>query len=285
MFGLSFGINKTKQSSSTDISKNETTNQTQNDTKSTSGTTATSGTSATSSAQQTATNQAGTSAQQTTGQQATTSTTTQFDDSVLSGLNSAVGQILSAIPAAPMKMDGGFDHAAFVSGGLDAATSQVQTGLDAALNGIYDNVGGRDDQNSMATLLANRARGDAASNLAGVRASLEQTAQGIDESRFGANLSGVKASQDFLTNILSQLKGGQATTKGAATTSEATSGATTNTGTQASTGSENTATSSTTTQQLLEALTSLLSGVTNTTGTEKTKGSSLSIGGGASASF
>lgn len=285
MFGLSFGINKSNSKSSTNVNKTETVNQQQNDTKTTSGTTTAAGTSNTTSASNTATNQAGTSNLATTGSQNTTSTTKQFDDSVLSGLNSAVGQILGAIPTAPQQLGGSFDHAAFVQGGLDAATSRVNSDLDTSLNGVFDTIGGRDDQNSMATLLANRARGDAAANLAGVRSSLEQTAQGIDESRFGANLSGVKTSQDFLTNVLAQLKGGSATTTGAATTAENQTGATTNAGTSATTGSENTATANVTNQQLVEALNSLLSGTTNTVGTETTKAKGTNIGGGAGLSI
>src|SRR5574338_222040 len=178
-FGISFGANKSKSSQTTNVNKTEDVNQTESGTKSSTGTTSTTGSSATTSGSTTNTSQTGTSAQQTTGSQQSTSTTTQFDDAVLGGLNSAVAALLGNIPMETQQLEGSFDHGAFVQSGLDAANSKIQTDLDASLNSVFDAIGGRDDSNSMATLLANRARSDAGAALSGAYANLEAQAQGI----------------------------------------------------------------------------------------------------------
>jgi len=285
MFGLSFGANKTKQSSTTDINKTETTNQTETGTKTSTGTTTNTGTSATTGTSNTSTSQAGTSTQQSTGSQQSTSTTSQFSDAVLGGLNSAVSSLLGAIPTTTQQLGGSFNHDEFIQEGMDAASSKVQSDLDASLNSIFDSIGGRDDSNSMATLLATRARSDAGAALAGTRGSLEAQAQDIEKNRFLANLQGIGQNQSFLENILAALKGGQSTTTGAVQTAENTTGATTNTGTSATQEAQNTATSSTQIQNLIEALNNVLSGTVNTTGTESTKSKGSTIGGGASLSL
>lgn len=211
-FGISFGSNKTKGSSTTNVNKTEDTNQTQSGTQLSTGVSSQTGQSATTSTQtQTgATTQTGT----TTGSQTQQQSSTQFGEPVLAGLESTVQALLGNLPSTPSQLNDTFDKDQFVAGGVSAAQSQIQMDLEASLNSMFDQFGGRDDSNSMATLLANRARGDAAAQLAGVRSNLEAQGQGIERDRFLANLQGVGQQQGFLAQILDALKGGRATATG-----------------------------------------------------------------------
>jgi hypothetical protein len=275
-FGLSFGSNKSKGSSVTDVNKTETTDQTQTGTTATTGSQSTTGSSSTQSTQ-TGT-QSGSSTQATTGSQNTTQASTQFSEPVLGGLESTVQALLGNLPSSPQQLGGSFNHDQFVSGGVNAAQSQIQGDLEASLNSIFDTVGGRDDSNSMATLLANRARGDAAAQVQGVRSQLEGQAQGIEKDRFLANLQGVGQQQGFLAQVLDALKGGRAQSTGATTTAENTTG--TNQQSNTVTGSENTQTAQDTLTNTLQQLLQTLQGTTNTTGTESTKTKGTQTGGG-----
>jgi hypothetical protein len=283
-FGLSFGSNSQKGSSTTNVNKTESVNQTESGTKASTGVTSSTGTSSSQSGSTGSTSQTGTSAQQTTGSQQTSQTTTQFSDSVLGGLESAVGQLLGAIPTAPAQMQGDFDSDAFVKSGMDAASSRITGDLEASLNSMFDQFGGRDDSNSMAMLLANRARGDAGAALSGAYANLEAQAQGIERDRFLANLQGTGQAQGFLGSVLDALKGGRASTTGSTQTSEATTGTSSQQGTSSQTGYENTQTSQQQIQALIEALNNTLAGTTNVVGTEstKTKGKTTGFGAGLS---
>jgi hypothetical protein len=275
-FGISFGKNKSKGSSVTNVNKTETGVEATSGTKATTGTTTQTGT--TTSQQQGTTSQTGTTTGTTTGSQTTQGTTQQFSDTTLAGLESAVGQLLGNIPTAPQQLEDNFDREAFIQGGVDAATSRVQGDLEASLNSMFDQFGGRDDSNSMAALLANRARGDAAANLAGVRASLIGQAEGIERENFMSNLAGTGQVQELLAQVLGNLKGGRATTTGATQTAEQTAGTQTQTGTSQQTGSEQTA--QTTVQNLLELLNSITAGTQQTVGTESTKTKGKTSGGG-----
>lgn len=275
-FGISFGANKSSGKSTTDVNKTETTNQTETGTKATTGTVTNTG--ATQTQQQTQQSQVGSTSGETSGSQTTQSTSQQFSDSVLGGLESAVGQLLGAIPTTPAAMSGTFDHDAFVKSGMDAASSQVRDQLETSLNSMFDQFGGRDDSNSMAMLLANRARGDAGSAMAGAYSNLEAQAQGIDRERFLANLQGTGQSQQFLAQVLDSLKGGRATQSAATQTAEATTGETRQAGSSATSGSETTQSQQVT--DLVEALSQILAGTTSTAGTEHTSTSGKNMGGG-----
>jgi hypothetical protein len=180
-FGLSFGGSKTK--SSTAINKTETGTQAEDSTKSTSGTTTTSG-ATTSTGSST-----GTQTGSTTG---SPQTSQQFSDSVLAGLESTLAGLFGAMPSADkLSYDAGFNPDEFIASGMEAARGQVQTAQDESLNGIFDNIGGRDDSNSMAALLANRVRSDSGAALAGARGQLTSQAQEIQRNNFQANLAGI----------------------------------------------------------------------------------------------
>lgn len=276
-FGLSFGAKKGKTSGTTTIDKLVDTNQTETGTKATSGTTTTTGTSNTTG---TSTGQT-TSQQDTTGSQTNQQTSQLFSQGILSGLEGIVQGLFGNASQTPMSLGSNFDKNAFIEGGYAAAENRTLDDTNIALNSLYDRVGGRDDSNSMVTLLANRARGDAAAQLAGVRANLTGQAEGIARENFGADLAGQGQFQQFLNQTLAALKGGTASTQGAIQTAESSTGS----GTTAQQTAEQTQQSQTQVQQLLELLQNQLAGTEHTTGTEKTKGKETQMGGGFSLGF
>lgn len=280
-FGLSFGAKKEKGSSSTDIFKSEATTQSETGTKATSGTTTTTGTSTTSGSQTGQTT--GATTNESVGSQTNQQQSTLFSEGILSGLEGIIGDLFGSQARTPMSLGSDFDKQAFIDQGYAAAESRATDDTNIALNSIYDRLGGRDDNNSMATLLANRARGDAAAQLAGVRANLTGQAEGIARENFGADLAGQANSQGFLGNLLTALKGGTANTSGAIQTAESQAG--TSTGTTAQQTTETTNQSQTQVQQLLELLSSQLAGTSVMVGSEDTKTKGKQFGGGFSLGF
>lgn len=277
-FGISGGFSKTK--STTKVNKTETTNQAEDSTKASSGVTSTSGTSATQSSQQGS--QTGQTTGSTTGNQSSTQTGQQYSDAILGQLEGVVGTLFNQMPSGEdLKYTSGFNATDYVNSGMEAAQSQIQSQVDESLNGMFDNIGGRDDSNSMAALLAGRVRGEAAANLAGTRAQLGAQAEDINRKNFEANLAGASAQQGFIGSVLQALKGGVSTQTGNVATTENTAGTSAQQTSQ--TASENTQTQQTQIQQLIEQLNSIMSGTSHVVGTEKTKGSQ--IGGGASLSL
>lgn len=281
MFGLSFGAKKSKGSGSTSVDKTVDTTQTETGAKASTGVTTSTGSSTTTGTQtgQTTNN----TTQASTGSQTNQQQSTLFSQNILSGLEGIVQNLFGSAATNPMALNSDFDKQAFVDQGYQAAESRATDDTNIALNSMFDRIGGRDDQNSMATLLANRARADTAASLAGTRANLTQTAEGIARENFGADLAGQGQSQGFLNNLLGVLKGGTANTSGGIQTSENTVG--TQAGTSAMQTAENTQTQQTQVQQLLELLSNQLSGTEHTVGTEKTKTKGLEFGGGFSAGF
>lgn len=273
-FGISFGSKKEKGTSLTNVNKTETQDQTQTGIQTTQGATSTTGQSSTSTTG--ATTQTGATTGSTTGQQTTQQQATQFSEPVLSSLESTVQSLLGTLPGSPSQLDNNFNHEAFVQGGTEAAASKIQTDLESSLNSIFDQFGGRDDQNSMATLLANRGRSDAAASIAGVRSQLEGQAQEIERNRFLANLQGVGQQEGFLTQVLDALKGGRAATTGTTQTAEQTAGTSQQAGTTA--GTETTQMSQQQLTQQIQALLQQLQGTTTTVGTEATKSTGKSGG-------
>lgn len=277
MFGISFGAKKSKGSGSTAVDKTTTTNQAETGSKSTSGTTTTTGTTTGTQTGQTS----GITTDTSVGSQTNQQQSTLFSDQILSGLEGIIGDLFGSQSRTPMSLDSDFDKSEFVEGGYRAAESRATDDTNIALNAMYDRIGGRDDENSMATLLANRARSDTAANLAGVRSNLVGQAEGIARENFGADLAGQANSQGFLGNLLEALKGGSASTTGAIQTSQSSVGTSQGTSAQQTSQTQ----SQTQVSTLLELLASVLSGTDHTVGTEKTKSKNLDIGGGVSASF
>lgn len=280
-FGLSFGAKHQSGKSSTSINKTTDTTQAETGAKATSGVTSTSGTSATTGTQTGQTT--GTTTNESTGSQTNQQQSTLFSQQILGGLEGIIGDLFGAQSRTPMQLASDFDKQEFIDSGYAAAENRATEDTNTALNSIYDRLGGRDDNNSMATLLANRARTDTAAQLAGVRANLTGQAEGIARENFGADLAGQGQSQGFLSNLLAQLKGGTANTTGAIQTQESQAG--TSTGTSATQTAEQTTQQQTQVQQLLELLQNQLAGTEHVVGKEKTKTSGTEFGGGFSLGF
>lgn len=275
-FGLSFGAKKSKGKSTTAIDKLVDSTQIETGAKSTTGTTTTSGVSTTTGNQTGQTS--GATTNNSVGSQTNQQQSTLFSSGILQGLEGIIGSLFGSQATTPMQLNSNFDKSEFVEGGYRAAESRATDDLETGLNGMIDRIGARDDQNSMAMLLANRARNDTAANLAGVRSNLIGQAEGIARENFGADLAGQANSQGFLGNLLEALKGGSASTTGAIQTSESSTG--TSLGTSANQTSENTNQSQTQIQDLLELLANAMSGREHTTGTETTKSKGTDMGGG-----
>lgn len=282
MFGFSFGAKKQSSKTNTTLTKDETTNQATDSFKLGDSTTTTAqqgtGTSATQQSSQAATTNVGTQAQETKSQ--------QYSDETLAGLENKVSSLFGSnnlsntVNTSIDRLDD-FDAGRFVSDSVAAAASKEQSGLDELLGGLSDNIGSGLGNNSMATLLASRAQGDAAARVQGVRANAEQAAQGILRDNASVSVGAAGAESGFLANLLSALKGGVSATTGTGTTTEA--------GTQAGTTSGTTQTaeqqSSVSNTQLMEALSQLLTGKTSTVATEDSTTKGKSMGGGFSLSI
>lgn len=281
-FGLSFGTKKQTTDSTSNINKTENTNQQQTGTNTSSGTsTSNSNSSGTSSTvgQQT-TSQTG--SQQTTGTQTGTTkqTTSAFSDSTLSAIEKAVGDLFGKVGGgAPISA---FNKEGFIADGVGAATRDILSGLDSNVNQLTTNLGGTSGSNSMAALLENRMRGDAAAEVQGVRTNLTAQAEQIARDNILAQTQVAGQDQGFLGNLLAALKGGQVTTTGTESSTTAQNQTNQTSGTQ--TNSEQTQQQQTQqqvqTQQLIEMMEQLLKGTTNTVGTETTKGTTKQSGGG-----
>lgn len=296
-FGLSFGSNKTKSTTTSTLTKDETTNQTQTGTQSTTGTTTTSGTQSQSgtSTGTSSTNQTGTSNTSGTSQQQTTQTQTSFGQKVLGGLEDAVTSLLSKVTgpdASPLVnqgvgMLGDFDPESFVERTLASAQAQQGSKLDEILGGIFSRVGGTEKTNSAATLLANRARGEAAANLAGIGAQAQAQANEIVRQNVATGLAQQDSQNNLLVQLGNILKGGSTSTSGASSTQTAEQQQTAQSGaTNTSESNQSNTTSNQTQQQsILEAIQQILNGTTSTTGTENSTTIGKKSGGGLSLSI
>lgn len=281
-FGFSFGKNKETTNNKAVVDKTELTNQTQNSdrnsTTNSSGTVNTSGVTNTSGTQveqsRTANQSTGLTAAEQTGSQQL------FGDQVLGQLEAVVSGLLGSTGGGgPV---GNFDPESFVADGLASAGASQQLALDDSINKLFSNVGGTAGGNSAVALLANQLQGQASANLAGVRSQLTGQANEINRGNIETGLAVSGQEQNFLGNLLAQLRGGRTSTTGAETTTQAqtqagtASGSTQNDQQQSQQSTQQTQQ----TQQLIELLSQVLSGTTNTTGTETTTGTNTKKGGG-----
>ncbi len=284
--GLSFGAKKQKTNQTSTVDKTETTNQSQLGTKSSSGVTSSSsmGQSTGSTVGQQATSQTGSNV--TTGQQtgATKQTTSAFSDSTLGAIERAVGDLFGKVGGStPISA---FDKDAFVSDTVGSASADIGAGLESNVNQLITNLGGNANSNSMASLLTNRLRNDAAAEVAGVRAKATSQAEEIARNNALAASQVSGQDQNFLTTLLGALKGGVTTTTGSESTTTAQNQQTQNAGMTSTSEqtSQQQSQQSVQTQQLIEMMSQLLSGTTNTKGVENVKGKTSSFGGGFSIS-
>lgn len=274
-FGISFGKKKQSGSSTTAVNKTETQSGVELGTKESTG--VTSGTSATQTSQTGTTT--GATAQATTGSQQQQSTTSLFSADTLAALEAAANGLLGGVGKQPGDLyKSNFDVGQFVREGVDAAANRLNTDRDASINQMYDSYGGQDDTNSMVALLENRLRTDTEAQLGGIRAAMEAQGQGIAREDYLAGVQGQQGATAQLQSVLDSLKGGLQSTTGAVQTQENVTGTSAQTATQTGTS----ATQTTEVQNLIEQLANIMSGVTNTVGTESTKSKGKTSGGGLS---
>lgn len=287
-FGLSFGAKKKSSSSTSEINKNELTTQVQDSSKVQSGVTESTSVGTTQNTGATTNQSVGRTAQDATGRSTGVTEGVQqlFSGDVLTGLESLVGQLLTNTPASSGPAVA-FDSDSFIRGGVDRASSRQRLALENGLNQLTSRVGGTASGNSATAILANQLRGDAAANIAGVESDFIGRANEIENRNIQTGIAQSGQSQQYLTQLLAALKGGTATTQNQEVQTNQTSQAATNVASEAGTQTQTQVQQqqSIQSQQLVEALSQLLQGSTNTTGTEKTKGKETSGGGGFSFGF
>lgn len=292
-FGLSFGSNKQKVDQTQTTSGTQTQNQTQTGTNTTSGTTSTNssttGSQSSTGTQSNATSGTSSTTGTTTG--TSTQTTSQFDQGTLSGLTGAVQDLLGSVMGNRGTVDtsalSGFNPGDFVSGGMANAKAIAQASLDDNINQLISGVGGTPGTNSATALLANKLRNDTSASLAGTEANLNAQAQEIVRQNIATGQSVQNSQNDFLSNLLGALRGGNVTTTG--TEAQTTAQNTQNQQISDTRNAENTNTSSNTNstqvQNLIETLNQILSGTTTTNEVTNLKGTTSKSGGGLSLSL
>lgn len=175
----------------------------------------------------------------------------QFSDNMLQVLElvtkDSLGSAASGSSALRDRLDDvssnpvNFDSDSFIRGVMDAANSTVKNKLTSDINGVVSSTGGSTSGNSASALLASRLTNDAASNLAGVRASAGAQAaeiqSNLDQSRTSQLTSITQGMDATLTSLLSALKGGETQTDVSGKQNEATTQKTS--GTASTTSTEN----------------------------------------------
>lgn len=286
--GISFGFGKKKQKSSgtATLDKLETSLQSGlESTASTSTGSETTSQSATSSSQGTSTT-GGSTSQNTssTGTQTQTGTSRTLSQSVQSALESALTGLIGRSDASAQTVADSaasltdFDPNQFVSGVVAGAESRINEGLDSSLGQLFSRIGGTDGSNTMASILANRARSNAASELAGIESQAAATAAQIQQGNVGTTAQALNANQGLIPALASVLKGAEVTTESSTLQQElanilGTQQATTQVA-ENSQQNQNVATQKV--QELLQLVAQAMqsSTQTNATETQKTKGSS-----------
>lgn len=282
--GLSFGKKKVNTNQTTTLARDEVTTQNQTQNQSQTGTTTSSSTgtqTGSSVGSQTSTN-IGTNRTSGTMTGQSTQTTRAFSDPTLAAIEGAVQNLFGTVGRGAATSN--FDPAAFVRDGVAAVQSEVNSGLESNINQLVSNLGGATDNNSMAALLSNRMRNDAAAQVAGVRANLTGQAEEIQRNNAIAGSQIKSVDQNFLGNLLQALKGGQVTTTGTESQQTAQNQQTQQEGGIRSTEqtAQQSSQQSTQVQELLSQLSQLINGTTSTRGTENVKGTQTSKGGGIS---
>lgn len=290
--GLSFGKKKSTETRDTSINKTETGLQNTNQTttgKTTGSETTTSNQTNTSTGNTTTTNRDDTrSNAQTT--QTQTGRTSNLSAGLVSGIEGGISSLLSDVlgsdRAATMSSLAGlqdFDIGSFVDGIMGDATQRINRNLQGSVNSLASQVGGTAGENSNVAILTQQLAGDAAGQLAGIRS--QAVGQGQDILRGNAQTIaqtlGITGA-NLLPQLIDSIKGGQVTTEGTAVGSE-TRANTGQSSSQTAANESSTQTGSTQTnsvQEMSQLVAGIISSLMNTQGTESSKGTNKSSGGG-----
>lgn len=293
-FGLSFGKKTGKTNLTTEVDKTETGTQTGSEVTagSRTGTQSTTGTTTNAATGTSSTTGTSTQAQTSTGEQRQTGTTRSLSENVLGGLESGLTGLLAnvldpntgdrAMVTAGIDAMGGFDVDSFVQATVRRAMAQQGTQLDEVLGSLFSRVGGTEGNNSASTLLAERVRGDAAANIAGIEAGARATGAGIARDNLSATSGALAQSGGaaLLPALAEVLKGGETTTDISTLTQELSNllGQTTG-GTATSESSvQGQQVTTNTTEELIQAVLSALQQQSRTVGTENTRGTTSEKG-------
>lgn len=167
-----------------------------------------------------------------------TGKTTNYSADVMASLDSmlkqqmAAGGVTASTDALKGRLDqvkamaaNEFDVEGYVSGITSAAAAATNSDLEDRINTTLSAVGGSETGNSMAALLGNRMRNDAAANLAGVASSAYAQGEAIrDQQRTSVTAQMSQLAGDMnasLTALLGAAKGGtQTTTESGKTTQQ-----------------------------------------------------------------
>lgn len=160
-----------------------------------------------------------------TGSEQQSQTSLGFSEELMGELNALLGATIQGgggITAGQQALQNrlnavqgnGFDVDDFVSGVMKSATQTAKGALESGINGIESSIGGSTSGNSMAALLANRMRNEAASNLAGIESQARATGAGIraQESTELTNLA--QAGGQGTLQLIQALMGAQSTMTG-----------------------------------------------------------------------
>lgn len=290
--GLSFGKKKSTETRDTSINKTETGLQNTNQTttgKTTGSETTTSNQTNTSTGNTTTTNRDDTrSNAQTT--QTQTGRTSNLSAGLVSGIEGGISSLLGDVLGSDRAAIAGgisqlqdFDITGFVNDIMTGAERRINRNLESTVNTLGNQIGGTAGENSNMALLQSELVSDAASQISGIRR--DTVAQGNEIQR--GNLATIAQTlgitgANLLPQLIDSIKGGQVTTEGTAVGSE-TRANTGQSSSQTAANESSTQTGSTQTnsvQEMSQLVAGIISSLMNTQGTESSKGTNKSSGGG-----
>lgn len=290
--GLSFGKKKGTETRDTSINKTET--GTQNTTQQTTG--KTTGTETTTSNQtNTSTgNTTTTNVDNTRSDASTVSTqtgrTSNLSAGLVSGIEGGIEQLLGQVLGGDRQaISGGiaslqnFDIGSFVDNIMGGATQRVNRQLEGSVNSLANQVGGTAGENSNVAILSQQLANDAAGQLAGIRGDAMAQGNQIQQGNISAITQALgMTGANLLPQLIDSIKGGQVTTEGTAVGSESRantgSSSSSTAANESSTQSGSTSTSSV--QEMSQLVAGIIQSIMNTQGTESSKGTTKSSGGG-----
>ncbi len=296
--GFSFGKQKTKETRDTTLNKTEATNQSQTENTTGTKTNTTTGTSTQSnqsqgnavSTQSTKSGEVRQSQQQQTGSQSS------FSNDFVTNAEAKINNLFDSLGTDRAAINDrvgaikNIDVGDYVNRAVAAATATQRSALDEGIGGIGSALGGTENENTAAALLAQRLRNESSATLGGVAAGAEAEALKINRENALASAQALGSQGNILADIVNALKGANVSTAQNLTGTER--------GETSASGQANNQTSETSTQtqqstsQAIETLTqtinALLQGLTTTNAVENVKGTTTgksfgltgSIGGG-----
>lgn len=276
---FSIGGSDTLDTSKSTTQGTSATTSTQNATQNQNTNSSTTGNSTTNTSQTGTNNSTGSTSSTGTTQQQQSTTSQSLSDQILSALTGAVTSIFSNTGGSGQSAAstaaqsgavglGAFDPTTYVNNAIKAATISGNAGLQTALSGVKDQVGGA--HNSMVSLLTNQLQDQNTANILQAGNAATTTAQGIANQNVNTESNVGTQANDFLTSLIGSLKGSQTTQQAAGTTQTGSDTNTSSADSTAQSGSSATSSSSDTVSSLVNILNTLLNSNTATNSTTNT---------------